>query len=125
MQASILAKSAYRCQASTIRTDRALEYDAFARVTQSLGLAANTTPTDIVALAKAVHENRRLWTILAADAADPKNPLPQSLRAQIVYLADFTRIHSSKILTGEATLAPLIDINTTVMRGLGERKLQS
>lgn len=125
MHASILAQSAYRSQSGTIRTDRALEYDAFARVTQSLGLAANTTTPDMAALAKAVHENRRLWTILAADAADPKNPLPHGLRAQIIYLADFTRIHSSKILAGEATLAPLIDINTTVMRGLGERKLQS
>lgn len=125
MHATLLAQAAYRGQAKTIRTDRALEYDTFARVTQNLGHAAESGQADITGLAKAVHDNRRLWNILAADAADPKNGLADGLRAQIVYLAEFTRLHSSKVLAGQATLAPLIDINSTVMRGLGTRTPQS
>jgi flagellar protein FlaF len=70
------------------------------------------------ALAAAVHDNRRLWTILAADVADPANPLPAALRARLVYLAEFTRVHSGKVLREGASPDPLIEINIAVMRGL-------
>ena len=52
------------------------------------------------------------------DVAEPTNLLPQPLRAQIFYLAEFTMHHSAKVLKGDASVAPLIDINTAVMRGL-------
>jgi flagellar protein FlaF len=66
----------------------------------------------------ALHENRALWTILAADVADPDNGLPETLRAQIFYLAEFTDHQTSKILRGEGSADSLIEINTAVMRGL-------
>ena len=44
--------------------------------------------------------------------------LPQPLRAQIFYLAEFTLQHSRKALTDGLPFAPLIDINTAMMRGL-------
>ena len=54
--------------------------------------------------------------------ADPQNPLPQSLRAQVVYLAQFCHHHSSAVLNANASLQPLIDINTAIMRGLSDRR---
>jgi flagellar protein FlaF len=44
--------------------------------------------------------------------------LPRALRAQIFYLAEFTRQHTSKVLRGDAEVTPLIDINTAIMQGL-------
>ncbi|VVT16006.1 Flagellar biosynthesis regulatory protein FlaF [Roseovarius sp. EC-HK134] len=122
MNATRLAQSAYRDQSRSVRTDRGLEYDAFARITQRLVHAAGQDPRDIANLAAALHDNRRLWTILATDVADPQNPLPQSLRAQVVYLAQFCHHHSSAVLNANASLQPLIDINTAIMRGLSDRR---
>lgn len=123
MNATQLAQTAYRNQAQTIRTERGLEYDAFARITHHLGLAAAKGREDIHNLAAALHDNRRLWTILATDVADPENPLPQELRARIVYLAQFSHHHSTMVLNGDASIQPLIDINTAMMRGLSNRQI--
>lgn len=124
MNATLLAQTAYRKQAQTIRTERGLEYDAFARITHRLALATAKRRDDIVNLAAALHDNRRLWTILATDVADPQNPLPQDLRARIVHLAQFTHRHSTQILNGDAAVQPLIDINTAIMRGLSDRRIE-
>lgn len=74
-------------------------------------------------LAAALHENRRLWILLATSVADSENELPQSLRAQLFYLAEFTLQHSQKVLDGTASADVLIDINTSVMRGLRQEEI--
>ena len=117
MNATLHARTAYGRQASSVRTPRAAEYETVARVTRALKSAAEDN-RGMSALATAIHDNRRLWTRLAADVADPDNGLPRELRAQIVYLAEFTRVHSGKVLRNQAGLDPLIDINMAVMRGL-------
>ena len=40
------------------------------------------------------------------------------LRAQLISLAEFVRKHSLAVLGGRASVAPLIDINTAIMKGL-------
>ena len=55
---------------------------------------------------------------MAVDVANKDNELPEALRAQIFYLAEFTQLHSRKVLRREATVAPLVEINSSVMRGL-------
>ncbi len=117
MTASHLARSAYGQAASPTRTDRGTEYAAFERVTAQLTKAsAKTSPMG--QRAAALHDNRRLWTLLATDVADDGNALPDQIRAQILYLCEFTMLHSRKVLNDGASLAPLIEINTAVMRGL-------
>jgi len=74
------------------------------------------------ALASAIHDNRRLWTLLATDVADAANPLPKHLKAQIIYLAQFTLHHSAKVLEGKATVDAMIDVNTAIMRGLRQQE---
>ena len=118
------AQAAYRTAAHPIRTPRGAEYEAFARVTSRLKAAASEAATRsprFRELAAAIHDNRRLWTILAADAAGPDNLLPKELRARILYLAEFTRQHSGRVLREGAPARPLIEINTAVMRGLRDR----
>ena len=113
-----MAKKAYQGADQPIRTPRGIEYDAFARVTHGLKSANSGQGQDFPALARALHENRRLWTALAVDVADPGNKLPASLRARIFYLAEFTQVHTQRILTTKSTPDVLIDINTAMMRGL-------
>lgn len=115
MNALHQAQSAYRNNARPIRSARGIEYDAFARITHRLkDAAAGGDPRALIA---AVHDNRHLWSILAADVAGEGNRLPPELRARILYLAEFTRTYSSKVLSGTSP-EPLIDINTAIMRGL-------
>ena len=113
MNAHLLAQDTYAASAAPVRTPRALEYDLIARNTSALKHAAT-----FAALTKALHDNRRLWTALAADVAEPDNGLPRDLRARLFYLAEFTAHHSRRVLAGEADASALIDINTAVMRGL-------
>lgn len=116
MNAQFTAQRAYAQTAGSLRTPRGQEYDAFARVTHQM-IATQSAGT-MAPLAAALHRNRRLWTLLASDVADPANQLPADLRAQVFYLAEFTSQHSRKVLRGAATIGPLIEINRAIMRGL-------
>lgn len=116
MNAVALAKTAYNTSSrAPLRTSRGTEYDAFAKVTHQLDRAQSTGFAD---LAAALHENRRLWTLLAADVADDGNGLPDDLRARIFFLAEFTADHSRKILSEHEDVSILVEINTAIMRGL-------
>ena len=112
-----MAQSAYSTgQQAPLRTNRGTEYAAFSRVTSRLKAARSFNT-----LVAAVHENRRLWTALAADVADSSNELSPELRARIFYLARFTAHHSSQVLRRKADVRPLLEINTAIMRGLGDK----
>lgn len=113
-----MAKTAYTTNSAPIRTPRGTEYEAFARVTHRIKSAAEKGRAAFPELVAALHANRQLWTMLAADVAEDGNGLPESLRARVFYLAEFTVLHSSKVLRGEAEAEVLIEINTAIMRGL-------
>ncbi len=117
MNATNLAQAAYAAVGSPLRTDRSTEYQAFSSIIRRLSAAR--APEKFADLAAVIADNRALWTILASDVADAHNALPQKLRAQIFYLAEFTDLHSRKVLRGQADVQVLVDINTAVMRGLG------
>jgi len=121
MNAFSMAKTAYSNTAAPIRTPRSNEYDAFARITHRIK-SFSTGKTNFNNLANALHENIKLWTILAADVSDSDNKLPDALRGRIFYLYEFTKQHTSKVLKGEATVDVLIEINTTIMGGLRHRE---
>lgn len=113
-----MARAAYASPATPIRTLRDIEYEALARVTRRLKQAASRGDGGFPALAEALHDNRLLWTALAADVAGDGNGLPNELRARLFYLAEFAMAHGRKVLGGVADPQVLIDINTAVMRGL-------
>jgi flagellar protein FlaF len=111
------AAAGYGTVSAPTRTPRAIEYDVVARITARLK-AASEGRANISALASAVHENRQLWSAIAADVALPENGLPSGLRAQLFYLAEFTSQYSARVLSHGADTAPLVDINTSILRGL-------
>ncbi|KFE34079.1 flagellar biosynthesis regulator FlaF [Thioclava atlantica] len=121
MYATTLAKTAYDNPDQPVRTARGTEFELFARVTRRLKQAAGAGKTAFPALAQAVYDNRRLWSVLAADVADPSNALPAELRARLFYLNEFTQTHSRKVLAGGASPEVLVEINTAIMRGLRQQ----
>lgn len=118
MNALALARDAYGAPQAPTRTARHTEYDLIARSTAALRRANDARRSDFPGLVRALHANRQVWTALAADVGSEGNALPDMLRARLIYLAEFTMVHSRKILAGEAEAGPLIEINTAVMRGL-------
>jgi len=118
MNIAALARSTYSDASAPIKTERSTEYQIFAQITHRLTKASADDVASFIDLAEAIHENRRLWAILAVDVADKENGLPAQLRARIFYLAEFTENHSRKVLAKEATTTALVEINTAIMRGL-------
>ena len=113
-----LAHGAYQQISAPTRTVRGTEYEIVARVTHRMKTAAIKGKNGFPDLVSALHDNQKLWSAFALDVADPRNALPRELRSQIFYLAEFTFEQTRKVLAGTAQVAPLLDINTAVMRGL-------
>jgi flagellar protein FlaF len=80
--------------------------------------AAAGEKSDFRARIDALDWNRRLWSTLATDCADPRNAMPMELRAQIISLSLFVDRHSSAIMREGETFDVLIDINRSIMQGL-------
>ena len=107
----------YGAATRALGTERDVEYGVFGQVTGQLTRAMRAD-APFAELAQALHANTRLWTVLATDLAHPENTLPESLRARLIGLAIFARRHTAKVLAGEDSAEVLVEINTTVMRGL-------
>jgi flagellar protein FlaF len=116
MYPSTLARSGYG--AAPVRTERGTEYAVFAQVTRRLKAIDDADTSAFAHLASAVVDNQRLWSTLSEDLMGDDNALPVALRGQLISLAEFVRRHSMAVLGGRASAAPLIDINTAIMKGL-------
>ncbi|WP_353473549.1 flagellar biosynthesis regulator FlaF [Salipiger sp. H15] len=125
MNANFMARRAYAHSNASTRTDRAIEYELIARITHRIKSAAEAGPRHYPALVAALHDNCKLWTALAVDVADQDNKLPPDLRAQIFYLSQFVQVHTAKVLSRKARLAPLIEVNSAILAGLNARPARS
>ena len=99
-----------------VRTDRDNEYMVVSRVTRLLQNAVDSG--DRWSEIHATHSKNELWTALAADLASPGNALPDQLKANLISLAMFSIRHGHKVLVENASIAPLLDINIRIMKGL-------
>jgi flagellar biosynthesis activator protein FlaF len=118
MYNTAFARNAYGETDRTQSAPRRTEYRVFAQVTHRLARAAEGGPRAFPRLAEALHENLGLWNVLAIDLADPRNALPQGLRAELLSLAVFTVRHTACVLERKGDPHVLIDINSAIMRGL-------
>lgn len=113
------AKTAYGASTTPVRTDRGTEYALFSKITHQMRASAMRGKQGFTELAEALHANRQLWSTLAVDVSDKANALPPDLKARIFYLSEFTTLHTHKVLNGNGSVAPLIEVNAAIMRGLG------
>jgi flagellar protein FlaF len=111
---------AYQRAATQADSPRELEYRAFGQVTAGL-VRVKEDAAPISQIAEALDANRRLWSVLSADCSVPENQLPLTLRGQIISLALWVARYSSQVLRDGADIEPLIDVNRTMMEGLGAR----
>jgi flagellar protein FlaF len=109
---------AYQQASARSEKPRESEYRLFGQVTRSLIEASRADPSDLKTRIDAIDWNRRLWSALANDCAQPENQLPKALRAQIISLSSWVRRHSSAVMRGEEPFDDLIEINRIMMQGL-------
>lgn len=118
MNGFMAAEIPYNKEAGLVQAPRQAEYAIFAKITHCLSATEKQKHEAFADYIYALHQNRKLWSTIARDVADNENKLSPALRAQIFYLAEFTHVHTSKILSDNAALQPLIDVNLAIMRGL-------
>lgn len=118
MTQCLAAYDAFSNSGSATRTPRDTEYEAISRITGRIQTSAQKGALSFAELAAALHQNQQLWSTFAAEVADSNNALPDQMRAQIFYLAQFVRQQTSKVFSHNEDVGPLVDINLAVMRGL-------
>ncbi|WBU60438.1 flagellar biosynthesis regulator FlaF [Paracoccus albus] len=102
-----------------VATPREIEARLFFRLNSRLARARRDPDANSKELVEALHENERLWTLLAVDLASDENSLPAELRASLLSLSGFVINHSAQIRRGDASVDALLDVNLSMMRGLG------
>ena len=112
---------AYQQVSTRSETPREMEYRIFGEVTRALMAAAQGSIDDAATRIDALDWNRRLWSTLAADCAQPGNELPPEVRAQIISLSIWVGRHTSAVVRWEEGFEPLIDLNRIMMQGLSSR----
>ena len=113
-----MSLQAYKTAAARAENPREAEYRLFGQVTHALIEASKADEKDFKTRIDALDWNRRLWSTLATDCANPDNAMDKGLRAQIISISLFVSRHSSAVMRGEDTFEALIDINKMVMQGL-------
>jgi flagellar protein FlaF len=112
-----MSLQAYQKTQKAFSNPRDTEYRLFAQITSSL-IDVKDLPRHDARVIDAIGRNRELWSLLAGDCAEDGNGLPPALRAQIISLSIFVNRYSSEVMAKRADMAPLIDINRTIMEGL-------
>jgi flagellar protein FlaF len=113
-----MSLQAYQQTATRAESPRELEYRLFAQVTLALMEAAKADAGDVALRVDALDWNRRVWTVLADDCANPANQLPAPLRASIISLALWVSRHTSAVIRRQEDFEPLIEVNRLIMQGL-------
>ncbi|MGV9010241.1 flagellar biosynthesis regulator FlaF [Brevundimonas sp.] len=113
-----MSLQAYASASTRTENPREMEYRLFGQVTRALMHAATVDRSDIATRIDALDWNRRLWSVLATDCADPGNQMSKALRAQIISISLFVSRHSSVVMRGDDDFEALIDINKMIMQGL-------
>ena len=109
---------AYQQAATRAEPPKDAEYRLFGQVTRALIAASEAPKLDFATRIDALDWNRRLWSTLATDCADPGNAMAMGLRAQIISISIFVSKHSSAVMRGDDDFQTLIDINRAIMQGL-------
>lgn len=98
--------------------EKEIEYALFRQITDALKQVSDSDDVQPADWAEAIHRNQQLWTTIAIDLLHPGNALPDEMKRSLLYLAEFVRQSSMKIMSGEGDIADLIEVNQSIMQGL-------
>ena len=113
-----MSLKAYQKTQRIVENSREAEYRLFGEITGAL-IDAQKRKARGGPLIEAVDWNRQLWRTLATDCLDEGNQLPKEMRAKIVSLSLWVARYSRRVSREGAELTPLIEINRSIMQGLG------
>ena len=113
-----LASKAYGEITHRTASEKQIEFALFQQITHNLEKVAPAARPAPAVWAGAIDRNLQLWTVLASDLLLPENSLPVETKQGLLNLALFVRRHSMQVLSGEADLADLIEVNRTIMDGI-------
>src|SRR4051812_8094631 len=102
-----MSLQAYQRASEQAEGPKQTEYRLFALVTRALMDASQADESDLSGRMRALHWNRRLWTPLAADCANPDNRLPMDLRANIISLSIWVDKQTSQVMQRQAPIQTL------------------
>lgn len=108
---------AYRRVQSLSATPRATEYRLISGVTQQL-IEAKEQGWQGAELMPPLHQNRKIWSMLAILCGSPGNKLPTDLRASIISLSLWVDRHTSDVMRQRDSIDALISVNCAIMEGL-------
>ena len=117
-----MSLQAYKQASERTENSRQSEYRLFGEVTRALMDAAKEEKNDFRTQINALDWNRRVWSALAMDCAQPENALPDVVKARIISLSIWVSRHSSAVMRREEAFEPLIDVNRMIMQGLAARE---
>ena len=114
------AANAYARTARVTQSPRELEASLLAQAAARIQACAENWAPGKRELGEALTFNRKIWTILAASATDPENPLPAAIKANVAQLAAviFQRTISVLMEPAPEKLTLLIRINRDIAAGL-------
>lgn len=113
-----LAFKAYGEVTQRTAGEKDIEIALFQQITNELRNVSDAETVQPTDWAEAIHRNQQLWTTIAIDLLNPGNALPEEMKRSLLYLAEFVRQNSLKILAGDGDIADLIEINQSIMMGL-------
>lgn len=116
-----MSLQAYQQARSRSEAPRDAEYRLFGQVTRALMDADAAPKDDLKTRIEALDWNRRMWSAMAADCAQPANALPEPVRAQIISLSIWVGRYSSQVMRGNESFEALIDVNRIMMQGLAQK----
>lgn len=114
------ALKAYRQNARSGLSGRRAEAALLLQCAQDLQSALVGNGVDIDRLQPAAAQNRRVWSLIAADVTEPECKLPDDVRRNIVNISMFMLQESLRALVDPRPdrLEPLVRINRTIAEGL-------
>ncbi len=114
------AAKAYGAVAQKIANPRELEANLLLDAAARLQTIRDGWDSKNSELNAALLNNRKLWTIFISSATSPENPLPASVRQNVINLGLFVLKQTIAILANPKpdTLGSLININRELAAGL-------
>ena len=120
--------AAYKRTIAETEAPRQIERRILARVTGQLEQhqqrfdATNNLSERLALLAgdlrACLWDNEQVWLMLKCDLAEPENALPPALRAGLLSIALWIERQTTLVMRGTGNLAPLIEVNRHIIRGL-------
>ncbi|GAA0598650.1 flagellar biosynthesis regulator FlaF [Caenispirillum bisanense] len=107
----------YQERQALAESPRQREHRLFADVTSALEQARHATFMT-PELSAALVRNQQLWDALMVDLSHDDNQLPGDLKGQLMSLGMWVTRHTNEVLGGRAKVDALIDVNSSILRGL-------